>query len=165
MPLSTDVCLPRDATPVFPDFCCACDAPRPGSSFDVKGRRVHWTELWMPWLWFFGQRVTVTVPVCAGCRPQAVAGRRWRTVVMLVWLCIVAAIALPYLDTLGLTRGMKRFVSGLALLVGAAPVIVWWVVRPPVFDLTVGKATIDYEFASRGYAVRFLARNPGARLS
>ena len=125
MPMSTDVRLPRDATPVFPDVCCVCDAARPGSSFDGKGRRIHWSELWMPWMWFFGKRVTVTVPVCAGCRPQAVAGLRWRAIVLMGWLLLVAAIALPWLDTLGLTRGMKRFVSGLALLVGAAPVIVW----------------------------------------
>ncbi len=163
MPMSTDVRLPRDATPVFPDFCCVCDAPRPGSSLDVKGRRIHWTELWMPWMWFFGKRVTVTVPVCAGCRPQAVAGRRWRTVVLLAWLLLVAAIALPWLDTLGLARGVKRFVGGLVLLVGAAPVIVWWVVRPPAFDLTVGKNSIDYEFASVDYGRRFRARNAGAR--
>ena len=163
MPMSTDVRLPRDATPVFPDFCCVCDAPRPGSSFDVKGRRIHWTELWMPWMWFFGKRVTVTVPVCAGCRPQAVAGRRWRTVVLLAWLLLVAAIALPWLDTLGLARGVKRFVGGIVLLVGAAPVIVWWVVRPPAFDLTVGKNSIDYEFASVDYGRRFRARNAGAR--
>ena len=80
-------------------------------------------------------------------------------------MLLVAAIALPWLDTLGLTRDMKRLVGGIAVMLGSTPVLVWWAMRPPVFDLTVGKATVDYEFASRGYAARFLVRNPGARLS
>ena len=164
MPRLTDVALPRDAAPVFPDFCCACDAPQPGSSFDVKARRIHWTELWLPWPGFFGARVTVTVPVCAGCRPQVVAGHWWRAVVLMAWMLLVAAIALPWLDTLGLTRDMKRLVGGIAVMLGSTPVLVWWAMRPPVFGLTVGKATIDYVFASRAYALRFLACNPGARI-
>ena len=164
MPMSTDVTLPRDATPVFPDFCCVCAAPRPGSWFEARGRRIHFAELLMPWLWFFGVRVTVNVPVCAGCRPGAIAGRRWAQVVMLLWLVAVAALVLPWLDTLGLARGTKRLVGGLALLAGSAPVVLWWVLRPPAFDLTVGKQSIDYEFASRDYALRFLAANPGAKI-
>ena len=107
--------------------------------------------------------MTVTVPVCAGCRPQAVAGRRWRAVVMLAWLAVVAAFVLPWVKAFGFSRGVTRFLGGIALLVGAAPVLVWWVVRPPAFDLTVGKNSIDYEFASVDYGRRFRARNAGAR--
>jgi hypothetical protein len=160
--MSIDVRLPRGTTPVFPDACCACGRERPGDTLVFRGRRIHLAELFMPWLWFFGKREQVAVPVCGGCRPLMSGGRRWRLVVLIVAL----AVAIPLVDhgvkLLVLGRGTKRLVTLLGEFVALTPLLLWWVFHPPVFDITVGKDHVDYEFASRGYAERFLAANAGA---
>lgn len=165
MPMSTDVALPLDAVPLFPDACCVCDAARPGSSLDVKWRSVHWTELWMPWMWFVGKRVTVTVPVCAGCRPDALASRRWRTLILVAWIGTAIFLVQPWSKSLGLPRGVSKLLAVLTVLASTAPLVAWWTFRPPAIDLTVRKNMVEYEFASRPYALRFLACNPGARIA
>ncbi|MFN9758349.1 MAG: hypothetical protein ACK58X_18245 [Planctomycetota bacterium] len=164
MPMSIDVSLPRAAAPVFPDACCVCDAARPGSSFEAKGRRTSGFEFLLPWLWFVGPRVRVTVPACAGCRPQALASRRWRTVILVAWLAAALYFVMPWIKSFDLPRALARPLGVLAVLASKAPLVAWWTFRPPAFDLTVHKDTVEYEFASRAYALRFLACNPGARI-
>ena len=39
------------------------------------------------------------------------------------------------------------------------PYFVWSVLRPPLFDMTVKKDVVDYEFADRGYAALFWQAN------
>jgi hypothetical protein len=164
MPMSTDVTLPCDVAPVFPDCCCVCAAPRPGSSLEVKGRRSSAFEILMPWLWFFGPRVRFTVPVCAGCRPQALSSRRWRTLIFIGWLAVAIPVVMPWIKSFGLPRGLAKPLGVLAVLATTAPLVAWWTLRPPAIDLTVHKGTVDFEFASRDYALRFLAANPGAKI-
>lgn len=160
--MSIDVRLPRGTTPVFPDACCACGRERPGDTLVFRGRRIPLAELFLPWLWFFGKREQVTVPVCGGCRPLLSSGRRWRLLALVVALAVAIPIVSTWVKSFGLGRGMTRLVGLLGVFVALTPLLLWWVFRPPVFDITVGEDHIDYEFASRGYAERFLAANAEA---
>jgi fatty acid desaturase len=162
MPLSTDVRLPRNIVPVFPDACCSCGRDHPGDHILAKGRRVRFIELFLPWLWFFGKRVKLEVPVCAACRPEVLATRRWMLVVLVVAGAIASYFVFPWVKSLELGRGMTKLVS-LGAVVGAiAPLWIYWVFHPPKFDLTVFRDHVDYEFASADYARRFAECNPGA---
>lgn len=164
MPLSTDVRLPRPAVPVFPDACCVCCREKPGDVVAYKGRRFRWAELLLPWLWFFGKRVRLDVPVCSGCRPQVLSGRFWRTVVLLVALGVGIWFTFPWVKSFGFGRSATKWLSIGLLFVEMVPVLLWWVLRPPPFDLTVEAEHVDYEFASADYAERFADANPGSRL-
>jgi len=164
MPFSTDVRLPRAAVPVFPEACCACGLERPGDRVAYKARRIRWAELFMPWLWFFGQRVTVDVPVCAACRPRVVSGRFWRTAATWAVLIVCLWFLYPWVKSFGLPRTATKVVAMVVVLLGMAPVLVLVALRPPPFDLTVGDGHVDYEFASADYARRFADANPGAVL-
>jgi fatty acid desaturase len=162
MPLALDVTLPRDVAPVFPDACCACGRDQPGDSVTIKGRRINWAELFLPWLWFFGKRVRVTVPVCAACRPRLLASRRWNNLILVVNLVAACAVAMPLAKSFGFARGTTRMLSLAFVFVGALPWLLWTLFHPVLFDITVHKETIDYEFAHRGYAIEFFAANDRA---
>lgn len=162
MAFSIDVKLPRDVVPVFPDACCGCGRAQPGDSVTVKGRRIRWAELFLPWLWFVSKRVHVTVPTCAGCRPRVLASRRWNTLIMIVNLAIAVPFALPLAKSCGFGRGTTKILGLAFAFVGLAPYVVWSILRPPVFDITVFKDRIDYEFGYRPYAVDFYNANEAA---
>lgn len=164
MAFSTDVRMPRAAVPVFPDACCACGREKPGDLVAYKGRRVAWAELFLPWLWFFGKRVTVEVPVCAGCRPRVVSGRFWRTILLLAVVVFAVWLAYPWVKSFGLGRSATKIVGALAVLGITLPFWILLGVKPPPFDLTVGDDHVDYEFSSATYARRFAEANPGAVL-
>lgn len=160
LPLSTDVRLPRTIAAIFPDLCCGCLREQPGDSIVVKGRRVGWLEIFLPWLWFFGKRVRVEVPVCAACRPGLLATRRWTLLLIIVGIGVAGYFVFPWAKSLGLSRSMTKLVSLAAVLAVLAPGWLYWALHPPKFDLTVFRDHIDYEFASPEYARRFADCNP-----
>ncbi|MBL8753429.1 MAG: hypothetical protein JNK15_09025 [Planctomycetes bacterium] len=162
MPFSTDVRLPRDVEPVFPDACCACGAAAPGNTVAIKGRRVRWSELFWPWLWFFGKRIVVAVPVCAACQPRLRSSRRWQTVILLASVAVAIPILFPLAKSFGFGWRTTKAIGAVLTLVAVLPVVLWQMLHPPVFDITVGKDHVDYEFASSDYALRFRAANPAA---
>ena len=162
MQLALDITLPRDVEPVFPDACCACGRAKPGDTVAVKGRRINWAELFLPWLWFFGKRVRVTVPVCAACRPRLLASRRWNTLILVVNGLVAFSFAMPLAKSCGFGRGTTRMLTLAFGMVGLLPWLLWTIFHPVPFDITVHKDTIDYEFAHRGYAIEFFAANDRA---
>ncbi len=162
MAFSIDVKLPRDVVPVFPDACCGCGRAQPGDSVTVKGRRIRWAELFLPWLWFVGKRVRVTVPTCAACRPRVLASRHWNTALLLVNLVIAVPFAMPLAKSCGFARGTTKVLGLAFVFVGLLPYVLWSIFRPPLFDITVWKDHIDYEFGYRPYAVDFLHANEEA---
>ncbi|MGB3970008.1 MAG: hypothetical protein WBO45_24955 [Planctomycetota bacterium] len=160
--MSTDVRLPKNVTPVFPDACCACGAPRPGDRVSVANRRFRWYELIWPWSWFLNKRVRVEVPVCAGCRPALLAGRRWRSWILAGVIVAVVSLAYPWAKSIGAGRTVAKVVVLAVCVVCLAPLMLWWALHPPPFDTTVGADHVDYEFASAEYARQFAACNPAA---
>jgi fatty acid desaturase len=164
MPMSTDVRLPRDKVPVFPDACCACGAAKPGDTVEWKGRRVRLAELLFPWLWFFGKRAVVKVPVCAACRPRVLATRRWLAVLLVVAIGLAMAFVFPLAKSFGFGRKTTKVIVLAMVVVVLLPYFLWSVLHPPAFDITVGKDHVDYEFASREYALRFRDANAASVL-
>ena len=81
---------------------------------------------------------------------------------------VVVAFALFLVDPFVRDADLSRQWMKLARLGAAAvvliPVIVWWTLRPPVFDVTVAKDHVDYEFRNAEYARRFQVMNPPSEM-
>jgi hypothetical protein len=162
MPLSTDIRLPKDREPVFPEHCCRCFADEPEHTLRFSASRFSWSQLFFFWVWLFRKSVKHDVPVCDGCRGK-VRRRKW-----LEWLLYIvvvgAAVVLmqPWLKSMELSRQWQKIALIGGVFVCALPVILWSVLRPPAFDMTVGEDHIEYEFANLRYAMLFVLFNPGA---
>lgn len=161
MPLSTDVRLPRAATPNFPDRCFVCDRERPGDVLRLTVRRAGAWDLVLPWLWFVRRPVRIAVPACPPCREGAVRQRRSRTLVLLTCIAVAAAFVFPLVKSWGLSRGWSRLAVLALCALPAVPWVLWITLRPPPIDLTVRGDTVDYEFADADYATDFRAANDG----
>lgn len=161
MPLSTDVRLPRDLEPVFPDRCCVCGKPRPGDAILVARRTGFlWWDLLMPWLILARDPERRAAPACRPCRIRAVRYRRTQRLVLCLVAVAAGVVVVPWVSSWGWSGGQSKLVG--LLLVGAvvAPVIVCHAVWPRAFDLTVERRVIVYEFASAEYGEAFRAANP-----
>jgi len=162
MPLAVEIRLPRTHSPVFPAVCCACLAERPGDELRVVGRFSSWWELLFPWLWFVRKPVRLRAPACPDCRAAALWQRRGRFLVLVAMVAIALFVVDPWVRDAELTRQWKKLARLGAVAVLLVPVIGWWTVRPPVFDVTVAKDHVAYEFRHAEYARRFQAMNvPG----
>lgn len=158
MPLSTDVKLPKQVTPRWPDRCVACGRASPGASARLVDRSTTW---WTTVTLQFGKRLAVHAPACAGCARRL----EWRQ--RLDFLAMVATVGA------GLWVGASKVAPRLpgwpwSLVVGACallaylPVVVVRVaVSPPRFGITAWGDAIDYEFLDEGYARDFAALNGG----
>lgn len=154
MSLSTDVRLPRDTEPAWPDRCVCCGRPGPG------GRVRVWTAsiggltflLWHP-----GSLYRVAVPACPPCGRRLRARRLGKLV--LTWTLCLAGFAAG-LWLLGSYAGaMKKWLVALAAGVAVLPLLLWGMFFPPAFDLTCFQLTVTYEFRDPGYAAEFEALN------
>jgi hypothetical protein len=154
MPLSTEIRMPKDRAPVFPDRCVRCGAERPGVTYRITTHSIGW---WTWAFWAFGRRFRVEVPACEGCRRRM---RRQRAVRVVVFY----GLACAGLDAAGFLfaayRGpiRKWLIMGVAL-VCAAPTFLWEIFDPRPFDVTAHAETVDYEFRDPDYAEEFLALN------
>lgn len=159
--MSTDIRLPKEQEPVFPPQCCRCLAEEPEHMVRFSASRFSWAQLFFFWVWLFRKRVRHHVPICAKCRTPV----RWRkfvevvVLITVVWLAV--AIVVPWIKSFGLNRQWQKLATYGGAFVFAIPYILWWVFRPPAFDMTVGDDYVEYEFANGRYARRFAESNPG----
>ncbi len=160
MPLSTDILLARHRSPVFPDRCCVCGKPRPGDTIPVSRRSslIGW-DLLMPWLILMRRPVRRAAPACAPCRVEAIRYRRVQGVVFVVAVTVAVVFVMPWVKSFGWSRGQTRLASLLLVTLAVAPVIVWHMLRPRAFDISVKRDTVEYEFADADYAADFRAAN------
>ncbi len=159
MPFSTDVRLPRRVDVSFPDLCCGCLRERPGDRYAVKARRFSWWELVFAWLWLTRRPVHCEVPMCTDCLSRASRLRWLRRFVLLLCLAAGVALLIWVVPSRGTARGTRRLIGlGMAALC-VLPWGIWHMVRPPLFDVTVGKDHVDYEFANARYADAFRRAN------
>ena len=159
MPLATEVRLPRAQLPVFPDQCCACQKPRPGDVLVVSRRLWSWWELLFAWLWFARKPFRCEAPACPPCRLAALRERRWQAFAVVVVVSLAVFVVAPWVQAHGVTRGWRKLVTLGTVLVVSAPIVVWMTCRPLVFDITVGKRHVTYEFRDRRYADLFRSVN------
>jgi hypothetical protein len=157
MPLSTDITLPKDQTPVFPDKCIVCHAPRPGSAIHIAQNSTNaLLSLLLPIATLFGWS-RVRIPICQSCKPKFRLQRWGREVIC--WTLAGILIWWLYPHFKDWTRLTQMLAVVGVLTVGLAPVIFAEVAWPRFFDTTASGDTVDYEFASAAYAEEFLIRN------
>lgn len=143
---------------MFPPLCVRCLSDRPGL-MPFAGSRFSWGQVFFFWLWLLRKRVRCEVPVCDRCRP-AVRRRKALELLLLVGVTAGVVVAIyPWLKDLDLGRQWSKLIVLAAVLVGMLPYILWSVLCPPAFDLTVKEDVVDYEFASEDYARRFVEAN------
>ena len=157
MPLSTDIKLPKDFKPIFPDRCVACGQDAPGSVVRVSTYSIGW---WSWLLWLPGRRFTADVPACQTCRRKILKQRwqRWALTWAFAALGVAAAVY-----ALGTFR--KPFYRTLAMGIGLAcmaPYFFWETFFPPPIGLTAHSDSVDYEFLDEAYADDFLELNQQA---
>ena len=155
MPMSHDVCLPRDRVPVFPPRCVACGG-RPETTVRVSTRSIGW---WTIVLLTGGRRVRADVPACHACAGRM---RRERVVNLLADAAVIVGGAGIAIWLLGWYRGPFRKHLLVAVAIACClPAILWEVFRPPAVGLTARSDTVDYEFRDFAYASDFAAANGG----
>lgn len=154
MPLSTDVTLPRDATPVFPDRCIRCGQDEPGALWRFTRRTSYWWNFFVMWI---GRRHTVDVPCCPPCRTRLRIQRVVRGWSLLGATIAVLVVVIPALDEVD--RVLRKPIALGILLVVLAPVFLYQILYPPAFDTTVSNEFVDYEFGDAADAHEFHALN------
>ena len=159
MATSTDVNLPKEATPIFPDRCIACGAASPASSYRASTRAIGW---WTLAFWSSGRRHSVDVPACDGCKTQ-LRKQRWFNLALYGAAIVPAVFAARWY--MGDYDGpFKRWIILGIVLVVLLPVLIWDVLFPQPFDMTAFSKTVDYEFRDPEYAAEFAAMNPGSKI-
>jgi hypothetical protein len=157
MPLATDVNLPRDVEPIFPDRCIRCGAAGPE-------RRIRiWTStvsVWSILSLLFSRPFSVRVPLCRACAPRMRMARFARLILTLGLAAAGVAVAVWVLGSYE-GPGRRYMAIGIAI-VCMLPFFAWETVFPPPIDLTAYSATVDYEFADPAYAREFAQLNGAA---
>lgn len=156
---SHDVTLPIDQRPEWPQICIRCGERSPTSTFSIRGSRIGWDQI-LTLGWAIGSRPLIEAPACPEC---AAALRRERCLSGITsWLMCIPLIALGMwvAHMLGLLHGPLRkwYAMGAALLF-CAPILIWELLNPRTFDVTVRHGKIDYEFKDRMYAASFAIAN------
>jgi hypothetical protein len=154
MPLSTDVTLPRDAVPRFPNRCIGCGLDAPGSTWRFARRTSSWWSFFVTWI---GEQHVSEVPCCPPCRARLRRQRIVRSWSFVIATIAVLAVVLPALE--GFDRALQKPIALGLLVVTLAPVFLYQVLYPPAFDTTVGRKYVDYEFKDAAAAVEFHALN------
>jgi hypothetical protein len=161
MPVSTDVTLPKDYTPAWPDRCIVCHN-RPDSTIRIAHNAQNpILAFFLPILLLFGWS-RVEIPICRACKPRF-RFQRWGRELLFVGLALVATwFLMPYLST---WPRLTRKIVGVALvLLALSPYLLSEIIWPRIFDTTARADSVDYEFAYPEYAAEFHALNQSSVL-
>ena len=153
MPRSTDISLPADHDPRWPDRCIACGTPGPEKQITYASFFAGVRALLGP----VGGFRTAHPPACRRCKPRLRLFQlaRWALTGAMVIVSIIVAVAV--LNSAGAGTGRYAIV-GVALL-ALFPYLLLRVAFPPVFDLTPYARRTVYEFKDRDYALDFQMKN------
>ena len=152
---STDIRLPRDYTPVFPDRCVVCDSEKPAGTTTIITSSIGW---WTILLFAFGSLVVVRAPACPRCG--------WK-LHCLAWLDKVVVIVIAMITVFFVWPAVQDSVPpqlhrwakmGLAIAC-LLPAAFYRVMHVHAFEVTAYSKSIEYEFASPEYAEEFAELN------
>ena len=165
MNTSTDVTLPSNLEPEFPECCVVCEEQthiRASILVDTQNALLSYL---LPILFFFGWK-RISFPLCPICRGRFFLQRRMRTAVSWTIVIVAVALALPYFEGWG--RGTTKLAMLGVALAAILPPVFFEVFFPRWFDVTARKDTTDFEFLSSSYATKFyganLRRYPSAKI-
>jgi hypothetical protein len=161
MPRASIIRLPLDQRIAWPDCCCACLTPQPGDRYELLVRRWSVLDFVLPWFALRRQGVRPAVPMCSRCRPSILRWKRGRGALILgvAAAAFVAVLVWVPFDTFGLGQRWRPFLGMAVALVAVSPLLVWQYLRPPVFDVSVGRDQITFAFANARYAELFRSTN------
>lgn len=158
MPLSTDVNLPKDHVPRFPDKCVVCGCPSPPSTVRLFTGSVGW---WT-WVFFmFGKPFTVKAPACANCSWKLHANRLMGCLLATALVVIALWIVWPMFEDI-VPRAVRKWAAMGIGLICLSPLILTQVFFPPAFEITAFSDSVDYEFRDSQLAYEFADLNDDA---
>jgi hypothetical protein len=159
MPTSTNISLPSNQKPRFPEKCIVCEAV-PNSTIKIaRTSQNSLLTLVLPILILFGWS-RVEAPICQRCKPRFRFQHWGRDLLCLIVVLALASWLWPmFKDWSSLNR--KLAMLGLFLL-AFAPFVLAETYWPRRFDATMNKYRIEYEFAFASYANEFRELNSGA---
>jgi len=156
MPLSTDITLPAEVQPVFPDRCVVCDCETIKRSKIAVDTQNGLLSFFVPIMSLFEWK-KIEFPVCEDCSGKFFRQRWFRTLVCWTIIGIVVFVTLPYFQ--GLNRSITKLAILAIALAAIIPHMIFEVFFPRWFDVTASKQTTQYEFKSEDYATDFYALN------
>jgi hypothetical protein len=152
MALSTDITLTRHYLPTFPNKCIRCHC-LPDSTIKIaQNSQNPFLVFFLPILWIFGWS-RVEVPICKKCKPRFRLQRWGRE--LGCWVLILTAVWFIYPHFKDWSRFTRRIVVGALVIIAITPYVLAEVIWPRIFETTARKDSVDYEFASAGYAAEF----------
>ena len=150
MPTSTDINLPRDQDPLWPDRCVCCRAAEPNHKTKVWTLAIGW---WTILLLSFGSIFLTRVPACPGCARKMQFQRALRWIVCIAICCVGVAITIWLLRNY--TGPARVYLATGIASISIIPFVIWESIFPPAFDMTCYKKSVDYEFKDPMYAMEF----------
>lgn len=156
MSLSTEVTLPKNHPPKFPNKCIVCHCAPDSTVKIAHNSQNPILTFFLPIIWLFGWS-RIEIPICRKCKPRYRIQRWGREIACVVLIIIAIWCIMPLLkDWPRLTR---KIVGGVLVLLAISPYIFAEVFWPRIFETTARKDSVDYEFASADYAAEFHALN------
>lgn len=158
MALSTDINLPRSHVARFPNRCVVCGKPSPTSHVRLMTGTLGW---WTWLLWWWGKPFLVQAPACRGCAWK-LHGQR------LLGLCSTIAICVAVLWLLwpqvknSVPPGLQKWVMMGAVLFCLIPKVMFDIFFARPFEVTAYADSVDYQFSSKNYALKFADLNVDA---
>jgi len=153
---ATEVTLPRDLVPVFPDACVVCEEPPDSTTKICQNSSDALASFVMPIVALFGWS-RVEFPICSGCKTRFYFQRWGRMTICFSIVAATIVLAYPYFeDWDSFTR--KLVVAGIAML-ALIPYIIFEIFVPPSFTTTARKTTTVYEFSSYDIGYEFYELN------
>lgn len=159
MQLSHDVTLPVDAEAVFPDRCVYCGREHPESTVRMSRHLGRLRQLAMPWS--RGVKAGGAVPACTGC--DSIVQREWtRNRWIERFFNVPVAIAIGII-VIALNISHAKWVAVAIFLLTVLPFVIWRILHPLPFDLTIRRSGVAFEFQNEQFAREFADLN-GAKV-
>ena len=156
MKSSIEVTLPKNHLPVFPDECVDCQC-QTNSRSRISQNSVNPLFMFLlPIVLLFGWS-KVSFPLCRNCRKKFFAQRWGRFAVYMILIATGLAILNPYISEL--TWLSRRFSLLVLLGLTLLPLIILEMIWPKIFSTTATRKTVEYQFASCDYALKFSRLN------
>lgn len=156
MKTSTNITLPKDQTPIFPDKCIVCHAKPTSTTKAFKSSTNAWLAFIFPPVQLFDW-MSVKVPICRSCKFRFHFQDWGREVAFWVYLIIVFIWLIPNLD--GWSQITKLFIIGSIILIAIIPYMLLDHFWPRILSFESSEDAVTYEFASNIYASEFEKSN------
>ena len=156
MLLSTDVSLPNDVQPEFPDCCVVCSCKSDSYAELYVHSRSSFLVLLLPVLMFSGWS-RIKVPVCKRCRHRFFLQRwgrslvAWATIAVVIW---GVSLLIPHWEA----TDKAMVILGAGMMVALQYVLLEGLL-PRKFDLSASSTKTTYEFKSSSAAFEFYLVN------